>query len=42
MRAREPFPILLREPVDEVWGERRAYYADPDGTTLHIAMKLSP
>jgi catechol 2,3-dioxygenase-like lactoylglutathione lyase family enzyme len=32
----------LREPVDEVWGECRAYYADPDGTTLHIAMKLAP
>jgi lactoylglutathione lyase len=32
----------LREPVDEPWGERRAYYADPDGNTLHLAMKLGP
>jgi lactoylglutathione lyase len=30
----------LREPLDEPWGERRAYYADPDGNTIHLAMKL--
>ena len=30
----------LRGPVDEPWGERRAYFADPDGNTIHIAMKL--
>jgi lactoylglutathione lyase len=30
----------LRAPVDEPWGERRAYFADPDGNAVHIAMKL--
>jgi lactoylglutathione lyase len=30
----------LRGPVDESWGERRAYFADPDGNAVHIAMKL--
>jgi catechol 2,3-dioxygenase-like lactoylglutathione lyase family enzyme len=29
----------LRPPVEEPWGESRAYFADPDGNTLHIAMK---
>jgi lactoylglutathione lyase len=28
----------LRPPVAEPWGENRAYFADPDGNTLHIAM----
>jgi lactoylglutathione lyase len=28
----------LRPPVAEPWGESRAYFADPDGNTLHIAM----
>jgi len=32
----------LREPVDEPWGECRAYFADPDGNTIHVAMKLAP
>ena len=31
----------LRPPVDESWGERRAYYEDPDGRPLHIAMRLA-
>jgi lactoylglutathione lyase len=30
----------LRPPVDEPWGESRAYFADPDGNTLHLAMTL--
>ncbi len=29
----------LRPPVVEPWGESRAYFTDPDGNTLHIAMK---
>lgn len=28
----------LRPPEEEPWGESRAYFADPDGNTLHIAM----
>jgi lactoylglutathione lyase len=28
----------LRPPKDEPWGESRAYFADPDGNTIHIAM----
>jgi lactoylglutathione lyase len=28
----------LRRPVAEPWGESRAYFTDPDGNTLHIAM----
>jgi catechol 2,3-dioxygenase-like lactoylglutathione lyase family enzyme len=31
----------LRPPVEEPWGESRAYFADPDGNTLHLAMTLS-
>jgi lactoylglutathione lyase len=31
----------LRGPVDEPWGERRAYFADPDGNSLHLAMTLA-
>ena len=31
----------LRAPVDEPWGERRAYFADPDGNTIHVAMTLA-
>jgi lactoylglutathione lyase len=30
----------LRSPVDEPWGERRAYFADPDGNTLHLAVTI--
>lgn len=30
----------LRAPADEAWGERRAYFADPDGNAIHIAVKL--
>lgn len=30
----------LRPPVDEPWGERRAYFEDPDGNAIHIAVKL--
>jgi lactoylglutathione lyase len=30
----------LRAPVDEPWGERRAYFADPDGNPIHLAMTL--
>ncbi len=30
----------LRAPADEPWGERRAYFADPDGNAIHIAVKL--
>jgi lactoylglutathione lyase len=29
----------LRPPVAEPWGESRAYFADPDGNTLHLAMR---
>jgi len=32
----------LRPPADEPWGERRAYFADPDGNPIHIAAKLQP
>ena len=28
----------LRPPTKEPWGESRAYFADPDGNTLHVAM----
>jgi catechol 2,3-dioxygenase-like lactoylglutathione lyase family enzyme len=31
----------LRVPVDEPWGERRAYFADPDGNTIHLAMTIA-
>ena len=27
-------------PQDEPWGERRAYFRDPDGTLIHVAAKL--
>jgi catechol 2,3-dioxygenase-like lactoylglutathione lyase family enzyme len=27
----------LRPPVEEPWNESRAYFADPDGNTLHLA-----
>ena len=30
----------LRAAADEAWGERRAYFADPDGNAIHIAVKL--
>jgi catechol 2,3-dioxygenase-like lactoylglutathione lyase family enzyme len=30
----------LRAPENEAWGERRAYFADPDGNAIHIAVKL--
>ena len=30
----------LRPPVDEPWGERRAYFEDPDGNAIHVAVKL--
>jgi catechol 2,3-dioxygenase-like lactoylglutathione lyase family enzyme len=30
----------LRPPVDEPWGERRAYFADRDGNPIHLAMSL--
>ena len=30
----------LRAPADEAWGERRAYFADPDGNAIHIAVKV--
>jgi lactoylglutathione lyase len=30
----------LRGPVDEPWGERRAYFADRDGNPIHLAMTL--
>ena len=39
-RLRELGAEELRAPVDEPWHERRAYFADPDGNTLHLAMKL--
>jgi lactoylglutathione lyase len=41
-RLRELGSRELRPPVDEEWGERRAYFADPDGNTLHLAMTLVP
>lgn len=39
-RLREFGARELRAPVDEPWGERRAYFTDPDGNTLHLAMTL--
>jgi lactoylglutathione lyase len=39
-RLRELGARELRPPADEPWGERRAYFADPDGNTLHLAMRL--
>jgi catechol 2,3-dioxygenase-like lactoylglutathione lyase family enzyme len=39
-RLRELGARELRAPVDEPWGESRAYFADPDGNTVHIAMTL--
>jgi lactoylglutathione lyase len=39
-RLRELGAPELRAPVDEPWGERRAYFADPDGNAIHIAAKL--
>jgi lactoylglutathione lyase len=41
-RLRELGSPELREPRDEPWGERRAYFADPEGNAIHIAMKLAP
>jgi lactoylglutathione lyase len=40
VRLRDLRASELRAPVDEPWGERRAYFADPDGNAIHIAMKL--
>jgi lactoylglutathione lyase len=40
-RLRELGAKELRAAMDEPWGESRAYFADPDGNTLHLAMKLS-
>ena len=39
-RLRELGAKGLRAPVDEPWGETRAYFADPDGNTVHLAMTL--
>jgi len=39
-RLRELGAEELRPPADEPWGERRAYFADPDGNAVHIAMTL--
>jgi lactoylglutathione lyase len=39
-RLRELGAPELRSGIDEPWGERRAYFADPDGNTLQIAMTL--
>jgi catechol 2,3-dioxygenase-like lactoylglutathione lyase family enzyme len=39
-RLRELGAKELRPPVEEPWGESRAYFADPDGNTLHLAMTL--
>lgn len=39
-RLRELGAKELRPPVEEPWGESRAYFADPDGDTLHLAMTL--
>ena len=30
----------LEPPTDQPWGERLAYFADPDGHRLHVTMKL--
>jgi lactoylglutathione lyase len=37
-RLRELGAKELRAPKEEPWGESRAYFADPDGNTIHIAM----
>jgi lactoylglutathione lyase len=39
-RLRELGAEELRPPVNEPWGEARAYFADPDGNVLHVAMTL--
>jgi uncharacterized glyoxalase superfamily protein PhnB len=39
-RLRELGAEELRPPVNEPWGEARAYFADPDGNVLHLAMTL--
>jgi lactoylglutathione lyase len=40
-RLRELGAAELRPPVDEPWGERRAYFADRAGNPIHLAMSLS-
>jgi lactoylglutathione lyase len=30
----------VRPPIDEPWGERMAYFRDPDGHLLHVTAKL--
>ena len=30
----------LRAPQDESWGERRAYFEDPDGNPLHVTARI--
>ena len=30
----------VRPPTDEPWGERMAYFRDPDGHLLHVTAKL--
>lgn len=32
--------VELRPPQDESWGERRAYFADPDGNPLHVTARI--
>jgi lactoylglutathione lyase len=38
LRAAECEEVM--SPQDEQWGERRAYFRDPDGNLLHIAQTL--
>ena len=39
-RLREAGAEELRPPADEIWGERRAYFRDPQGHVIHLAMPL--
>ena len=32
----------LRPPEDMPWGERLAYFEDPDGNPIHVAAKITP
>jgi lactoylglutathione lyase len=34
--------VGLAEPVDQPWGERMAYVADPDGNPVMICAPLEP
>jgi lactoylglutathione lyase len=39
-RLRDLGATELRPPEDQPWGERLAYFEDPDGNPLHVTAKL--